>query len=219
MLFSDTEPVQLIARVAALLIGLTVHEFAHAWTAYRLGDPTAKLMGRLTLNPISHIDPMGAMMMMLVGFGWAKPVPVDAYRVGYRGMLKVALAGPVSNIILAVFAALVLRAFVFVGGTVGLFAATLSDTLLTFLFIFINLNLMLAVFNMLPIPPLDGWKVMLGVVPADTAMDMHAYEPYGPMVLLVVLLSGSLTGFNVLGQLFEPVVDAFWMVFGAGLVG
>lgn len=219
MLFSDTEPIQLVARVAALLIGLTVHEYAHAWMAYRLGDPTAKMMGRLTLNPISHIDPMGAMMLLLVGFGWAKPVPVDAFRVGYRGMLKVALAGPVSNIILAVLAALVLRAFMFVGGEVGLFAASLSDNFLTFLFIFINLNLVLAVFNMLPIPPLDGWKVLLGLVPPDTAMDLHAYEPYGPMVLLVVLLSGSLTGFNVLSQLFEPVVEAFWQVFGAGLIG
>jgi Zn-dependent protease len=219
MLFSDTEPVQLIARLAALLLGLTVHEWAHAWTAYRLGDPTAKLMGRLTLNPISHIDPLGAIMLLLAGFGWAKPVPVDGYRVGYRGMLKVALAGPVSNILLAVVAALALRVFLLVAGEAGSMAQLVGNGLITFLFMFINLNLVLAVFNMMPIPPLDGWKVLLGLVPADTAMQMHSYEPYGPMILLVVLLSGTLTGYSLLGQIFTPVVEAFWAIFGAGLLG
>ncbi len=219
MLFSDTEPVQIVARLAALLIGLTVHEYAHAWTAYRLGDPTAKLMGRLTLNPISHIDPLGAIMLLFAGFGWAKPVPVDGYRVGYRGMLKVALAGPISNVILAVVAALALRLFLLFPGGTGLMIQGLGDGLLTMLIIFINLNLVLAVFNMLPIPPLDGWKVLLGLVPADTAMQMHSYEPYGPMVLLVVIVSGRLTGYSVLSQLLDPVVTAFWQIFGFGLPG
>jgi Zn-dependent protease len=198
-------PVQLVALVATLLVGLTVHEYAHAWSAFKLGDDTAYMQGRLTLNPLAHIDPMGALMLLVVGFGWAKPVPINPYVLGQRGTLFVALAGPVSNVLLASAGALVLRS--------GLVSGTEFVDL--FLLYFVVFNLALAVFNMLPIAPLDGWRVLLGVVPRETAHRLQAYERYSGVLLLVLIMSGFVTGTSILGKIiWVPVTFLSGLLLG-----
>jgi len=176
------QPVLLATLITTLVVGLTVHEFAHAWTANRLGDPTAADLGRLTLDPRKHLDPLGSLVFLVVGFGWAKPVPINPYRLDHRDILLVALAGPVSNLALALLAA----------GTNLALGGTSSPPLVAGLLgFFLFLNVVLAVFNMLPIPPLDGWKVVMGLVPASIAARMRAFE-YGPgQVALLVLIVAS----------------------------
>lgn len=191
-------PGQFLALIAALVVGLTVHEFAHAWTAFRLGDLTAYLGGRMTLDPRRHIDPMGALVFLLVGFGWAKPVPVDGYRLGRRGMLGVAIAGPLSNVLLAAVAALAVRATLLAG------AAAITQVtvfVINFLAFFMLLNLALAVFNMLPIAPLDGWNVLMGLVPEELAYRLEGVERYGFVILLGLILLGNFAGVGILSTL------------------
>ncbi len=195
-------PAQGIALLAALIVGLTVHEFAHAWWAYRLGDDTAARLGRLTLNPLKHLDPIGSLMMLLVGFGWAKPVPVNGWRLSRRELLEVALAGPVSNIVLATGAGLAARTLVLGGGWGAIVAY--------FLAFFALLNLYLAFFNLLPVAPLDGWKVLLGLVSARQAQALARYESYGPIVLLVLIVLGRGDTFDVFGWLVRA--PATWLL-------
>lgn len=200
-LFSD--PVQGIALLAALIIGLTVHEYAHAWWAFRLGDDTAARQGRLTLNPLKHLDPIGSLMMLIVGFGWAKPVPVNGWRLSRRELLEVALAGPVSNIAMATGAGLAARALVLTGSRALIVVAT-------FLAFFALLNLFLAFFNLIPIAPLDGWKVLMGLVSAEQARLLARYETYGPIVLLLVIVLGRSDTFDVFGWLVRT--PATWLL-------
>jgi Zn-dependent protease len=202
-------PAALVALLSALLIGLTVHEYAHARVAYQLGDLTAYMAGRLTLNPMAHIDPLGALVLLMAGFGWAKPVPIDPYRLSRRDVLLVAIAGPVSNVILAALALLPVR-----------FGLIPADGLMgAYLVFFGYLNIVLAVFNMLPIAPLDGWKVLLGVVPADTAFQLQRYEPFGPMVLLVLLVAGRVGGMSPLSRIMDPFINGLLLLLGGtGLV-
>lgn len=182
-------PAQFVALIAALVIGLTFHEFAHAWVANRLGDPTAAELGRLTLDPRRHIDPLGALVFLIVGFGWAKPVPINPYRLSRREILLVALAGPVTNIALATLAAALLW-------SARLLPAGAAEVASGALVFFLYLNVILAVFNMLPVPPLDGWKVAMGLVPEATAMRMRTFE-YGPgqaALLILIVVSRFLPG-------------------------
>jgi len=192
------ETPEFIALITALVVGLTVHEFAHAWSAYQLGDDTAYLQGRLTLDPRSHIDPIGALMMFVAGFGWARPVPINPYTLGRRGVLLVSLAGPVSNLLLALVGALIYRSTAVAAGGGNIISA--------FSLMFTYLNLLLAVFNMMPIAPLDGWKVLLGLVPPSTAFRLQAFERYGMLVLLLLIF----------GDRLIPGVNQsiFWMVLG-----
>lgn len=184
-------------------MGLTVHEYAHAWTAFRLGDPTASLQGRLSLDPRRHIDPLGALVFLVVGFGWAKPVPIDSYRLGREGTLWVSLAGPASNLALAVVALAPMRLL----GPGGL-----AGTILT---IFGFYNLMLAAFNLIPVSPLDGWKVMLGLVRPETAWRLARYEAQGPMILLLLIFASRLGLPDVLGgYLFGVSGTAFRLLTG-----
>src|SRR4051812_6304647 len=138
-----------------LLVGFPVHEFSHALAAYRLGDSTAKYMGRLTLNPLAHLDPFGALLIFLVGFGWAKPTPYNPYNVrgGKTGEVIIAVAGPISNLVLAIAAAVPLR-YIYATGMV------VPDILVNVLTTFVMLNVILAIFNLIPIPPLDGSKLL-----------------------------------------------------------
>lgn len=197
------DPIQAVALVTALIIGLTFHEYAHAWWANRLGDDTAARLGRLTLNPLKHLDPIGSLMMLIVGFGWAKPVPVNGWRLGSRGMLEVALAGPLSNILLATIAGLGAR-------TLGLAGSGWLDVAAGFLAFFALLNLFLAFFNLLPIAPLDGWKVLMGLVPAQQAQQLAQYERYGPIALLIVILLGRNGGFDLFGYVVQA--PAVWLL-------
>jgi Zn-dependent protease len=191
---------RLIAAAVIILVGFPVHEFAHAFTAFQLGDSTARYQGRLTLNPIAHFDPLGGgfliLTTLLAGFpiGWAKPTPVNPYnlRWGRRGDVVVALAGPLSNLILAAVVAIPLRLILDSPGLVTDIAANQALSLIfEALIFFVGINIVLAVFNFLPIPPLDGWHGLLGLVDARTAFSLRQFEQYGFILLLLIVFAGG----------------------------
>lgn len=185
MLFLDTTLAQIVGIAVALVIGITFHEFSHAFTADQLGDHRPRALGRVSLNPVAHIDPIGAIVFVLAGFGWGKPVPVNVYalRPGRVGMAIVAAAGPIANIIVAVAGGIAFRVLEIAG--VGGFG-------LEVMYYVVLYNLLLAVFNLLPIPPLDGYNVVLAFVPARTAFTIQRYAQYGVLLLLLlVFLPGS----------------------------
>jgi Zn-dependent protease len=181
-----------------LLFSLTVHEMAHAWTADRLGDPTARLLGRVSLNPIVHADPIGTVVFPLVSLvsgalliGWAKPVPVNLRYLHHprRDYMLVAAAGPASNLVLAVFAAILLAIVPVSPHTLG--ESNVSVPIAKFLTRLVNLNVLLAIFNMLPIPPLDGGNVLAGLLPPDFATVFNKVRPYGFILLYALILSNG----------------------------
>ncbi|HWR38061.1 MAG TPA: site-2 protease family protein [Patescibacteria group bacterium] len=174
----------MLFRIPALLIALTFHEYAHARVANALGDPTARMAGRLTLNPIAHLDPIGLLMLWLFKFGWAKPVPVNPsyFRNEKQGMLLVSLAGPASNILLAFSTAVVIELlfkFHVLGGGLG------QILQLTYIY-----NILLAIFNLLPIPPLDGAKILSSLLPGRQAYAFESLDPYGPFILMGLVYLG-----------------------------
>jgi Zn-dependent protease len=186
MLFGNPSIEGLIAGIVALLVGLTFHEFSHALLADQLGDRQPRAMGRLTLNPIPHIDPIGALMLVIAGFGWAKPVMVNpaALRDGQRGMALVAFAGPIANVVVAIGFAVIYRVLGVVGVDDG-FVLRLVELV-------VRLNILLAIFNLIPIPPLDGYNVLLAFLPPRQALVVRQYAPYGVIILLLlVFLPGS----------------------------
>jgi len=211
--FALRNPLLIIYMAVALLISLSVHEASHALVADQLGDPTARRMGRLTLNPIAHLDPMGAFVLIIsslagFGIGWGKPVPVNPnyLRRGplatlangpLVGMAIVALAGPVSNLLLAILGTQILRTDVLPGRFMG-----------TFIFV----NVLLAVFNLIPIPPLDGYRVLLGLLPTKPAYSLARLEPYGPgvLILLVFLAPGVLS--TILDAASTPILRIIGMM-------
>ncbi|MGB4863024.1 MAG: site-2 protease family protein [Tepidiformaceae bacterium] len=189
--------VYLAALMVAIFTGLAFHEFCHAWTANELGDDTAARQGRLTLNPLAHLDPIGSVLLLLFGFGWAKPTPVNPWRLRngpLRGNAIVAFAGPASNFVFAAIAAIPLR----IGLVQTQFGSIESiirngsgeDYIWLFLFFIISLNIILGVFNLIPIPPLDGFKVVVGILPRDLAQGLEKLAPYGPGVLMTLLVIG-----------------------------
>jgi Zn-dependent protease len=185
-MIGDISIERLLAGVVALLVGLTFHEFSHAVVADTLGDHRPRAMGRLTLNPIAHIDPIGALMLIVAGFGWAKPVMVNPYalRNGRIGMAMVAAAGPIANVTVALAFAVLYRVLDIVG---------FDERFVTGLIeLIVLLNIVLAIFNIIPIPPLDGYNVALAFLPPRQALVLQRYAPYGVIVLLLlVLLPGS----------------------------
>jgi len=172
----------LILKLPALLIAVTVHELAHALVADRLGDPTARRLGRVTLNPLPHIDPLGALAFVLAGFGWAKPVPVDArnFRHPIRDMVWVAVAGPMSNFAVAFVTLVVVR---LLGPVEGTFLLVVADRIYTF-------NLILGVFNLIPLPPLDGGHFLPYLFPRAWSF-IHQLEQAGPFLLILLVFSGA----------------------------
>lgn len=181
-----------------MLLALTFHECAHAWVAYRMGDPTAKMLGRVTLNPLKHLDPIGTIALYLTGmFGWAKPVPINPrnFRDVSKGLLWVSLAGPMSNLFLAAVSALIYKALIF--GGVSLLAAAPSVYKPVFIMVELSImiNVSLAIFNMVPIPPLDGSKVLMHLLPADKAFAFARFEPYGFMILILLMTTGIINKF------------------------
>jgi Zn-dependent protease len=185
MLLFDLSAAELAGIAIALVVGITFHEFSHAFLADQLGDHRPRALGRVSLNPVAHIDPMGAIVFLLAGFGWGKPVPVNvaALRPGRIGMAIVAAGGPIANLAVAIVAAVAYRVLDLAGAP-G-FALDLA-------FYVVFYNLVLAIFNLLPIPPLDGYNVALAFVAPRTAMTIQRYAPYGVLVLLLlVFLPGS----------------------------
>ncbi len=178
-----TNPVLFLVWACALLVAITIHEYAHAWTADRLGDPTPRLQGRLTLNPLVHLDPIGTIMLLLVRIGWGKPVQFDPYNLQNprRDTALISLAGPFSNLALAGFLSLVLRI-----SSLALFSLPFLSILIP---PFIFLNLVLAIFNLIPIHPLDGGKILIGLLPAKDAYQVDRFlNQYGIFMLLFLLL-------------------------------
>ena len=172
--------------IPAAFLSVVLHEISHGYAAYAMGDPTAKSRGRLSLNPMHHLDIIGLLSMILFGFGWAKPVPVNPYYFRRRklGMSLVALAGPLSNLLLA-FVAI---AIFFLLGSLPIELNIFFEGLLYFFLIFATLNIGLAVFNLIPIPPLDGSKIVFSLLPNSTYMKLLQFEQYG-FILLIVLLN------------------------------
>ncbi len=190
---------EFLYSIPCILIALTVHEVAHGWMAYKLGDPTAKAMGRLTLNPLKHIDPIGALCMLFFHFGWAKPVPINSryFKKPKRDVALTALAGPVSNILMAFCGILlysILRAIFLRVGALSSFGATVQQLILYLLFYFYYLNLGLAVFNFLPVPPLDGSRIFLVFLPQKYYFGIMKYERYIQLALMICLWFGFLNG-------------------------
>ena len=189
---------QLAIQLPPLLFALTVHELAHGWVAFRLGDPTAKMAGRLTMNPLKHLDPLGVLAFVIMKIGWAKPVPVDPryFRNPQKDMLLVALAGPGANVLLALASALLARVLV----SMPVLPLFVLQPLVGMLVASVWINIMLAVFNIIPIPPLDGSKVLMGVLPPEAARSFARIEPFGFFILLGLFYTG------VIGGLILPII-------------
>ena len=199
----------IISRVIVLITAFTVHEFAHAWTANYFGDSTPKINGRLTLNPLSHLDPIGSLMLLMVGFGWAKPVPVNPYTLRQRSpsaMMWVSLAGPLSNFLMAFLAAVPFQLSLLTRDDLYASFAVQGSILPTpagFLFDFITINLVLGLFNLIPLPPLDGEKIADFFMPESWRNVMSRIRPYGPMILIVLFMVGPYVGVDLMGWIIR----------------
>jgi Zn-dependent protease len=182
-----------------LLFSVILHEVAHGWVAYKMGDPTAKWLGRLSLNPLKHLDPIGTLMLFLVGFGWAKPVPVNFRRISdqRKGLIFVSAAGIVTNILIAFFALLFFR--IFSASTSGM---AMNPIYYVVQYVF-QINVTLAALNLIPIPPLDGSKILMGVAPQETQYFLARLEPYGFFIIIGLLYLGIL----------DPLIGFFrWII-------
>ncbi len=202
--------IRYIQRFIVLFTAITVHEFAHGYAACKLGDPTAKNSGRLTLNPLSHLDPIGALCMVIFGFGWAKPVPINPFyfRNRKRDTAIVSLAGPGANIVLTfastvIFVPLVILTGFFPGNAV-------LNFLIGTMYQLAMLNIGFAVFNLIPFPPLDGSKILGALLPYSTYMKLLSYERYGFPVLIILSATGVLG--RILNVIINPVYD-LWYAF------
>ncbi|KPJ97869.1 MAG: hypothetical protein AMJ60_10050 [Desulfobacterales bacterium SG8_35] len=189
------DPLGFIIVAVPLLYSIIFHELAHGWVAYRLGDPTAKSLGRLSLNPLKHLDPMGTMMLFLFGFGWAKPVPVNFHHLRDRrkGMILVSAAGIVTNMLLAFLALFLFR----------LLSLSPSGIAAQLLYFFARINIILAAFNLIPLPPLDGSKILMGFASPGIRNFLFRFERYGLLMIIILLYLGVL----------DPVIRFFeWMI-------
>jgi Zn-dependent protease len=199
---------QVLIVLVVLIASLSVHEAAHAFAADRLGDPTARHLGRLSLNPVVHVDPIGTLLFPLIAFltnvpliGWAKPVPVDMRHLKHpkRDFALIAAAGPASNLVMAAIGAVALKFARDAAGPGDIAAGAITDPLLPLFFTFTIVNVLLAVFNMIPVPPLDGGNVLLGVLPSAPARVVEQLRPYGILILYALMLTGVLN--TILGPL------------------
>ena len=199
MLFLDLSAAQIAGIAIALVVGITFHEFSHAWVADTLGDHRPRALNRVNLNPANHIDPIGAIVFVLAGFGWGRPVPVNVYalRPGRIGMAFVSLAGPIANVVVAVAAAVLYRVLD-IAGIDGLQIQVVEWV--------VYFNLVLAVLNLIPIPPLDGYNTVLSFLPPRTVFTIQRYAPYGIMVLLVLILIPN-SPLSALLRVAGPITD------------
>lgn len=192
----NTDIISTIIQFILIVIALSVHEFAHAYAADKLGDPTPRLQGRLTLNPLSHLDPVGTLLILLIGFGWGKPVQFDPYNLKNPQIdtTKIAFAGPLSNILLAIITAIVIHLF------------SINNSLEVILHSFIILNLGLATFNLIPVAPLDGFKIIGGLLNKTQAKSWYELEQYGVYFLLALLLP-IFNGHSLVNSILLPIIN------------
>lgn len=204
-------PLLVILWFIVFAISISFHEFSHAYSAYLLGDPTAKNQGRLTLNPLKHLDPLGTLMIFLIQFGWAKPTPVNAINFENRkqGVMLTSLAGPVSNLLLAfVFAfpyVYFLKSGYFIVEGFYLNIGSVNDFMYNFVRIGFKMNILLAIFNMLPVPPLDGSKILSGILPSRQYYKMLEYETYIMIGFVILMFTG------ILGSIINPITGIIEM--------
>lgn len=194
-------PIVFLVVLACLIAALSIHEFAHALAADKLGDPTPRLQGRLTLNPLAHLDPLGTILLVFIGFGWGKPVMFDPYNLKNprRDAAFISLAGPVSNLSLALLAAIILRILFATVGPFTIFTSILQ--------LIVYFNLLLALFNLIPIHPLDGGKIFIGFLPENEAEDAEKFlRRYGTL-LLIFLIFPLVNGQSPVFMVISPVID------------
>lgn len=196
---------ELIITAPPLLLALTIHEFAHGYVAYRLGDPTARAAGRLTLNPLRHLDPIGTIAFFIIKLGWAKPVPVNPayFKNPQKDMLWVALAGPMTNLAMAVISAIATKLVWFLMEKLPYSAVieAIFVPLNAMLIASVWINLVLCIFNFLPIPPLDGSRILTGILPRDLARSYASVEQYGFILILILAFSG------ILSKVILPIIN------------
>ncbi|MGB9812269.1 MAG: site-2 protease family protein [Thermovenabulum sp.] len=187
---------EMLLRIPALLVAITFHEYAHAKTSHLLGDPTPRWSGRLTLNPLAHLDPVGLLMLWLFRFGWAKPVPVNPlyYKNKKLGLISVALAGPLANFVLAFMSLFILK--------LGLAKGYIES----FLYVLFSYNLILSVFNLIPIPPLDGSKILMGILPGTNNEMFYKLEQFGPLILILLVY------LNIIDVILHPLISIVYRI-------
>lgn len=204
-----TNPLGFLFWLLALVIAITIHEFSHAYSADRLGDPTPRLQGRLTLNPLAHLDPLGTLMLLIARFGWGKPVVFDPFNLRHprRDAAIISFAGPLSNLITATFCAVLLQILLqyrlaLLGNSLGIAVYALMGILRPI----IILNVVLAIFNLVPIHPLDGFKIVGGILPKEYAQQWYELEPYG-MIFLIFLIFPIFGGSSPISNIISPIIN------------
>jgi len=211
--------IELLITIFCVFLSLSIHEFAHGYAAYKLGDNTAKNMGRLNLSPLSHIDPIGALCLFFFGFGWAKPVPINMrnFKQGRfkLSMIVTAVAGPVSNLLVAIIVSILTGlVYLFFGGVeLGLTVYNILEIVLIVFAVLMRMNIALAIFNLIPIPPLDGSKILNAVLPARIYFKIMRYEQYGSILLLLVIYLTPFRG--LLNFLVDGVYDLLQLIITA----
>ena len=207
------DPAVQVILIPVIIFALSFHEFSHGWMAHRYGDPTAKLAGRLTLNPMAHLDVFGSLALYLMGFGWAKPVPVDPRYLANpkRDMMWIALAGPVSNLFVALISGILLSILLRLGLIGG------QSPIIVVLIMSLQINLVLAIFNFIPIPPLDGSRILQGLIPHKYHNELAKFEYYGPRVLMGLIILSMFTRFNIFSVIISPIMTVFLKLFTFGI--